>query len=82
MFRAIGLVIGLIAIRLLMPDVFHAFEYTVIQFFKLLNTVFSYAPNSIGAQAGSVGKVSSVLDGMNYVPKAAPLPAYINNYNY
>jgi hypothetical protein len=77
MFRAIGLVIGLIAIRLLMPEVFHAFEYAAISFFKLVNQIFAYAPNSIGSQAGSVGHVSSVLDGINYVPSPAKLPAYI-----
>lgn len=80
MFKAIGLVIGLIAIRLLMPEVFHAFEHAAVSFFQLVNNIFAHAPNSIGGQAGSVGTTGSVLDGINYVPRPAKLPAYLTAY--
>jgi hypothetical protein len=66
MFKAIGLVIGLIAVRVIMPEVFHAFEHAAVSFFGLLSEVFKVAPNSV-TQMGSVGIV-------NYVPQAAPLP--------
>lgn len=69
MFKAIGFVIGLIAIRVLMPDVFHAFEYAAIQFFRLAVHVFDYPPNSVTQMAG-VGYA-------NYVPNPAPLPSYL-----
>ncbi len=65
MFKAIGFVIGLIAIRVLMPDVFHAFEHTLIKFFSLVNEVFAYTPQSV-TQMGSAG--------VNYIPASAPLP--------
>ncbi len=73
MFRIIGLVIGLIAIRILMSDVFHAFEGAAISFFNLLQNIFTFAPNTIGTQLGGVGAVG----GMNYVPQTAMLPNYI-----
>ncbi len=79
MFKAIGLVIGLIAFRVFMPEVFHAFEHTAISFFSLLDQVFAYAPNSIG-QTGSVGSANSILNGANFVPSSAPLPAYVSSY--
>lgn len=75
MFRAIGLVIGLIAIRVLMPEVFHAFEYAAISFFNLVSKVFAYAPNEIGTQSGSA---TSAFGSINYIPRAAPLPPYLS----
>lgn len=72
MFKAIGFVIGLIAIRVLMPDVFHAFEHAVVSFFHLADQVFVVAPNSV-TQMGSVGIV-------NYIPPAAPLPSTLSAY--
>jgi hypothetical protein len=73
MFKAIGLVIGLIAVRILMPDVFHAFEYASVSFFKFLAQIFNVAPGVIGSQMGNVGSV-------NYIPSPAPLPSYIYQY--
>lgn len=72
MFRAIGFVIGLIAIRILMPDVFHAFEFAVVSFFGFAGEVFATTPTSI-SQMGSVGIV-------NYIPPAAPLPSALLGY--
>lgn len=66
MFKAIGFVIALIAIRLLMSDVYNAFEHTVISFFGLVDSVFSYAPQDVTQMYAA---------GVHYVPAAAPLPA-------
>ncbi len=73
MFRAIGFVIGLIAVRLIMPDVFFAFEHALISLFDLAGQVFTFAPNSITSQMSAVG-------GINYIPKAAPLPSAFRGY--
>jgi hypothetical protein len=54
MFRAIGFVIGLIAIRVLMPGVFHALEQALIMFFSLISHVFASAPQDV-TQFGAVG---------------------------
>jgi hypothetical protein len=54
MFKAIGFVIGLIAIRLLMPEVFGAFEKMLIMFLSLLSEIFAYAPQDV-TQLGSIG---------------------------
>ena len=54
MFRAIGFVIGLIAIRVLMPDVFSALQNVLIMFFNVLGQVLSYAPQDVN-QLGAVG---------------------------
>lgn len=69
MFRAIGLVIGLIAVRVIMPEVFHAFEHAAVAFFSLVGDIFAFSPQSV-TQLGSVGNV-------NYIPSAAPLPAHL-----
>ena len=66
MFRAIGFVIGLIAIRVLMPEVFQAFESAIISFFKFTGEVFAQTPPL--TQVGAVGII-------NYIPEAAPLPS-------
>lgn len=76
MFKSIGLLIGLIALRVFMPEVFHAFEHTAISFLGLMDDVFAYMPNSIVGQLGSVGHTGSVLDSANFVPSVAPLPTY------
>jgi hypothetical protein len=65
MFKAIGFVIALIAIRLLMSDVYHAFEHAVVSFFHLAEIAFSYSPQSVTQMYAA---------GVNYVPAAAPLP--------
>ena len=78
MFRAIGLVIGLIAVRVFLPDLFNAFEHAAVAFFNLVEQVFTHAPNSV-IQSG-VASAGSVLDGANYVPSPAPLPAYLSSY--
>ncbi|MBU3668904.1 MAG: hypothetical protein FGM57_02970 [Candidatus Taylorbacteria bacterium] len=72
MFKAIGFVIGLIAIRVLMPDVFHAFESSLVSFFSLTQEVFAIAPNAV-TQTGSVGLT-------NYIPPMAPLPSTLSSY--
>lgn len=79
MFRTIGLVIGLIAVRVLMPEVFHAFEYAAISFFNLASKVFAYAPNAIGTQPGSVTGAVGTISSINYVPSSAPLPSYLTS---
>ncbi|MCF7865158.1 MAG: hypothetical protein K9M11_01475 [Candidatus Pacebacteria bacterium] len=76
MFRSIGLVIGLIALRVFLPDVFHAFNHTAVSFFHLADKVFAFIPNALTFQIGSVGHVGSILDGANFVPSSAPLPNF------
>ncbi len=66
MFKAIGFVIGLIAIRIIMPEVFHAFESAIISFFRFTGDVFANTPPL--TQVGAVGIT-------NYIPEAAPLPS-------
>jgi hypothetical protein len=66
MFRAIGFVIGLIAIRVIMPEVFHAFEHFAITFFQLAGHIFDYPPQSVTQMAG--------IGYTNYVPQTASLP--------
>ncbi|MES3005463.1 MAG: hypothetical protein V4664_00795 [Patescibacteria group bacterium] len=51
MFRAIGFVIGLIAIRLLMPDVFHAGEHALLQFITVVGDLASHSPLNVTADA-------------------------------
>lgn len=69
MFKAIGFVIALIAVRVIMPEVFSAFNHAAVSFFHLTDQIFSVAPNAV-TQVGSVGII-------NYVPPAAPLPTYL-----
>jgi hypothetical protein len=73
MFKAIGLVITLIAIRITMPTVFHAFEHAMVSFFDLAGHVFTLAPTSITSQMSAMGSI-------NYIPKAAPLPSAFAGY--
>lgn len=40
-FRAIGFVIFIITVRILMPEIFHAFQDAIIQLFSTFETVMS-----------------------------------------
>jgi hypothetical protein len=51
-FRAIGLVIGLIALRLLMSEVFHAVESALVSFFGALQRFAEFANPSSFTAAG------------------------------
>jgi hypothetical protein len=42
-FRAIGLIIALIALRLIMSDVFHALESSLVSFFGALQRFADFA---------------------------------------
>jgi len=68
MFRLIGFVVLLIAIRLFMPSVFFSVEHALISLFDLAGNIFSIAPTDITTQMSAPG-------GINYIPKAAPLPS-------
>ncbi len=54
MFRAIGFVIGLIAIRVLMPDVFHATEHALIQFLTMASDIIAHAPTNVTIDASQM----------------------------
>ena len=69
MFRAIGIVIMLIAIRVLMPEVFHAGEHALIQFFSLAGNVFAHAPTDMSIDLRQ-------LSAAGYSPRPAPMPIY------
>ncbi len=73
MFRAIGLVILLVAIRLVMPPVFTAFEHALVSLLNLAGQIFAVAPNGVTTQMSALGAI-------NYVPKAAPLPSAFAGY--
>jgi len=45
MFRAIGLIMMLIALSIIMPDVFKALDATLLAFFQALQNVLAYAGN-------------------------------------
>lgn len=64
MFKAIGLVVILIAVRLLMPDLFASIDHAGTKFF-----------NAIGRTADFVDPSRQGLNtaGINYIPKPAPL---------
>jgi len=63
MFRAIGIVIILIALRLLMPELFHGIQHLMLTFFQTTERMFSYAPTDVLQMSGAA-----------YIPAAAPLP--------
>ena len=48
-FRALGLAVGIIVLKLLMGEVFFAFEATLLQFFKLLQTIMATTQHGFGA---------------------------------
>jgi hypothetical protein len=47
-FRALGLGIGIVVLKLLMGEVFFAFEATLLQLFSLLQTIFSTTQHGFG----------------------------------
>ncbi len=67
MFKAIGFVVVLVAIRVIMPEVFHGFERTLLTFYHVTERMLVYAPNDVVNLAGA-----------SYIPK--PNPAYLPNY--
>ncbi|MDD5318559.1 MAG: hypothetical protein PHF79_01920 [Candidatus Pacebacteria bacterium] len=66
-FRAIGLGIGLIVIRLLVPEIFSAFEHTLLSFFHLLDGVFTVSVDGITNSAGVAASLAPKLPHA-YVP--------------
>jgi hypothetical protein len=61
MFRAIGFVIGIVAIRVFMPDVFHGFERALLAFFQSAERIFAYVPTD-----------ASHLASINLIPQPDP----------
>lgn len=76
MIRSVCLVIGLIAMRMYMPEFFHAFEYSAHLSFSLLDKGIAYIPDSWITQLASVGHFSSMIDGQRFMPGSADLPAF------
>jgi len=54
MFRAIGLILLLIAIRFLMPVVFHGLEDTLVQFFLSARAILTQVQDLVQASPGAV----------------------------
>ncbi len=81
MFKSIGFVISLIAIRLLLPTAFHAFESATVQFFGFTTEIFSHPPTAVMRDLGvsrdyADGQtgISSQTAGIGFVPHPAPMP--------
>jgi len=55
MFRAIGLILLLLALRLLMPMVFHGLEATLLQVFQVSQDVLTKSQDILQASPGVVG---------------------------
>lgn len=53
-FRAIGFIIVLLAIRILMPEVFSGLEETLLKFFASLQSVLSYGPEMLATPIGQI----------------------------
>lgn len=53
-FRAIGLGIAIITLKLLVPNVWHALESTLITFFTTMQKILALAPGDI-LQANAIG---------------------------
>lgn len=70
MFKSIGFVISLIAIRLLLPAAFHAFESASVQFFGFTTEIFRHPPTAVFRDLGQA-QAAGVL----YIPQPAPMPA-------
>lgn len=51
--RAIGLGIVLVIIRIVMPDVFHALQDTLLKFFDLTQNVFSFGSKIFDPASGN-----------------------------
>ncbi len=58
MFRAIGFVIILVAIRLIIPDIFHAGE-------EALLSMFDFVTHAMGFAGDALDHSTSVLNSMN-----------------
>lgn len=71
MFKAIGTVITLVAIRVLMPDVFYAAEHALLTFFNLLGDIVAHPPTT-----ANIARDLSQMSAAGYIPRAAPLPRY------
>lgn len=69
MFKAIGLVIILIALRLMMSSAFHAFEHAAVSFFGFAEEIFKHPPTAVASDYQSMQAA-----GVSYIPKPAPLP--------
>jgi len=48
-FRALGLAVGIIVLKLLMGEVFFAFEQTLLRFFGLVQTIMTATQHGFGA---------------------------------
>ncbi len=46
-FRAVGIIIALITLKLLVPDVWHAGEAVLLQFLSTLQRTLAFAPGDI-----------------------------------
>lgn len=84
MFKSIGFVISLIAVRIFLPVAFHAFEATTVQFFGFAGEIFSHPPTAIFRDLGTGPATSGQTAGMSYIPKPAPMPDFypMNNQGY
>ncbi len=69
MFKAIGLVIVLIALRFMLPTAFRAFEHAATSFFGYAGDIFSHPPTSVARDYQAMQAA-----GVSYIPKPAPLP--------
>jgi len=59
-FRVLGLALAIIILRVLMPEIFGAFEHVLLKFFTLINSVLSFVQDSFS-------------DG-SFLPAASSLP--------
>lgn len=48
-FRAIGLGLALIIVRIAMPEVFHALEETLLMFFNFFGTMFTFGTDMLSS---------------------------------
>ncbi len=55
LFRAIGLGIGLIVIRTLMPDVFEGLEDTLLSFFSTMTEILNVSKDSLTHGQTAIG---------------------------
>jgi len=69
MFRAIGFVIGLIAVRLMLPVAFDAFEGAATQFFHFSGEIFAHPPTAVVRDMQDLQTA-----GVNFIPQPTPLP--------
>ncbi len=74
MFKSIGLVIVLIALRFMLPTAFHAFERAATSFFGYTEEIFQHPPTAVARDYQSMQAA-----GVSYIPKPAPLPESFGN---